>query len=434
MSETTHDPVGSAPCDDHRSEEPMLRADTVQEVLARLARGEGVKAIARELGVDRKTVKRWRRLGRWQPRQGRSRSSSLDPYRDRLRQRGPEVGWNAVVLHRELQGMGFVGSVQQVRRTIRPWRAEVRWAAVATVRYETGPGEQVQVDFGQLQVWMGEQRESVHLLVFTLGYSRRLWVRAYPHEQLSALLDGHERAFRHFGGVPLTGLYDNPRTLVLGRHERAVRWHPVFEDFARYYGFTPRACQPYRARTKGKVESGVKYVKRNALAGRRFASWDALNAWLEEWTVTVADQRVHGTTHERPIDRFARETLTPLGTRVPYRYERERVRRVPADALVAIGAARYSVPVPYVGTTVMVHETAAHYEIFAGSVCIARHPKAPRHAVVMERTHYHGLVRPDGPASSVGPPQWDPVYHPLGEVMVRDLARYAAVAESGGDA
>lgn len=434
MLEKTQSSVGSAPCDHHRSEEPMLREDTVQEILARLARGEGIKTIARELEVDRKTVKRWRQLGQWHPRQGRARPRGVTPYLEQLTQRGPEVGWNAVVLHRELQGLGFTGGVQQVRRAIRPWRAEARWAALATVRYETGPGEQAQVDFGQLHVWIGEQRERVHLFVMTLGYSRRLWVRAYPHERLSALLDGHERAFRHFGGVPLTCLYDNPRTLVLGRRERDVQWHAVFQDFVRYYGVTPRACQPYRARTKGKVESGVKYVKRNALAGRRFASWDALNAWLEEWMATVADQRIHGTTHERPIERFTRETLTPLGTRVPYRYERERVRRVPTDALVAIGAARYSVPVQYVGTTVTVQETATHYEIFQGAVCIARHAKAPRHTVVMDRTHYQGLFRPGAPPPSASPPRWDPAYQPVGEVMVRDLARYAAVAEAGGGA
>ncbi|MER3425225.1 MAG: transposase, partial [Nitrospiraceae bacterium] len=188
----------------------MLQEDTVQEVLARLARGERVKAIAREFGVDRKTVKRWRRLGQWQPRQGRPRPRGLDPYLDRLAQRGPEVGGNAVVLHRELQGLGFTGGGQQVRRAIRPWRAEARWATLATVGYETGPGEQAQVDFGQLRIWIGERDERVHLFVMTLGYSRRLWVRAYPHERLSALLDGHERAFRHVGGVPLTCLYDNP--------------------------------------------------------------------------------------------------------------------------------------------------------------------------------------------------------------------------------
>lgn len=209
------------------------------------------------------------------------------------------------------------------------------------MRFETEPGEQAQVDYGQLQVWIGEQSETVHLFVFTLGYSRRLFTHGYRNERLATLLDGHECAVRHFGGVTLSCLYDNPRTLVLERRENKVLWHPLFEDFARYYGFTPRACQPYRARTKGKVESGVKYVKRNALAGRRFSSWEELNGWLERWSAEVADRRIHGTTHERPIDRFASEQLIPLGSRPPYRYERVRLRRVANDALVAVGAARY---------------------------------------------------------------------------------------------
>ena len=102
----------------------MLQEETVQEVLARLARGEKIKAIARELGVDRHTVKRWRRLGQWRPRQGQPRPCGVDPYRERLAQRGPEVGWNAVVLHRELQGLGLSGDVQQVRRAILPWRVD----------------------------------------------------------------------------------------------------------------------------------------------------------------------------------------------------------------------------------------------------------------------------------------------------------------------
>ncbi|MEW6284397.1 MAG: IS21 family transposase, partial [Candidatus Eremiobacterota bacterium] len=349
-----------------------------------------------------------------------------------LEQRAPEVGWNGVVLHRELQPLGFTGTVQQVRRALRPFRAQPRWTTVATGRFETAPGEQAQVDFGQVQLWIGAQREKAHIFVYTLGYSRRVWAHAYQHERLEALLDGHEQAFRHFGGVPLTCLYDNPRTLVLGRREREVLWHPVVEDFARYYGFTPRACRPYRARTKGKVESGVKYVKRNALAGRRFVTWEALNAWLAEWAATVADQRIHGTTHARPIDRFAHETLTPLGTRPPYRYERVQLRRVPADALVSIAATRYSVPVRYVGATVRIQETVTHYEVFHETTCIARHAKAPRHSVVMDRAHYAGLLRLPGDAAPTTPPQWDLAYPALEPVQVRELARYAAVAEGGG--
>jgi transposase len=407
----------------------MLREDVVREVLARLERGEGVKAIARALGVDRKTVKRWRRRGVWQ-RPTRRRRQAMDPFTGYVQRRGPEVGWNCAVLHRELRALGFAAGALQVQRYVRPLRTTQRWATVATVRFETAPGQQAQVDFGQCRLWIAERLEVVHLFVFTLGYSRRCWVQAFPHERVAALIAGHEGAFRHFDGVPLEGLYDNPRTLVLGRQDGQVLWHPVFADFARYYGFTPRACQPYRARTKGKVESGVKYVKRNALAGRRFGSWDGLNAWLMEWCLTVADLRGHGTTHERPLDRFARETLTPLGLRPPYRYERVRLRQVPADALVAIDAARYSVPVRYVGTTVAVHETAAHVELFAGPDCIARHPKAARHAVVMDPTHYAGLLRVDRPAPPP-PPRWDPAYAPFGEVAVRALTHYADLVDAG---
>lgn len=424
--------VPSPPAVHPLAEESMLREDVVREVLARLTRGEKIKTIARTFGIDRKTIKRWRRLGRWQPRQGPRRPRRIDPFLPFLEQRAPEVGWNGVVLHRELQPLGFTGTVQQVRRALRPFRARQRWTTVATVRFETAPGEQAQVDFGQVQLWIGAQREKAHIFVYTLGYSRRIWAQAYRHERLEALLDGHEQAFRHFGGVPLTCLYDNPRTLVLGRREREVLWHPVIEDFARYYGFTPRACRPYRARTKGKVESGVKYVKRNALAGRRFATWEALNAWLAEWTVTVADQRVHGTTHARPLERFAHEALTPLGARPPYRYERVQLRRVPADALVSIAAARYSVPVRYVGTRVRIQETVSHYELFHEGTCIARHAKAPRHSVVRDRAHYAGLRRPPGPAHLPTPPQWDLASPALEPVQVRELARYAVATEGGG--
>jgi transposase len=416
---------------DSPTEAPMIREDVVRELLARLARGEGVKRIARELGVDRKTVKAWRQRGGWRPRPPGGRRRALEAFAPFIEARAPEVGWNSVVLHRELQGLGFTGGYLQVQRYLQPLRAARHWAAFATVRFETGPGEQAQVDFGQLRVWIGDVETTVHLFVFTLGYSRRLWARAYPHERLDVVLDGHERAFRHFGGVPLTCLYDNPRTQVLGRRAGQVLWHPVFEDFARYYGFTPRACQPYRPRTKGKVESGVKYVKRNALAGRRFASWEALNAWLEEWGLTIADQRVHGTTHARPAERFAQETLTPLGWRAPYQYEQCRHRRVPADALVAIAAGRYSVPVQYVGTTVTVAATATHYEISSGTTLIARHLKRPRFTVTMEPAHYAGLLRPAGAAAR--PPQADPAYRPFGEVAVRDLAIYAELVEVGGD-
>jgi transposase len=162
------------------AEGQMVRADLVREIVARRERGESSRQIARELAVDRKTVRRWLRIGGWQPRQGGERPRAIDPYIEFIERRGPEVGWNGVVLHRELVALGFSGSYQQVQRLLKPRRDRRRWQEAATVRFETEPGEQAQVDYGQLQVWIGEQPETVHLFVFTQGYSRRLFTRETP--------------------------------------------------------------------------------------------------------------------------------------------------------------------------------------------------------------------------------------------------------------
>ncbi len=249
------------------------------------------------------------------------------------------------------------------------------------MRFETPPGQQAQVDFGQRLVWIAEQRVTAHVFVCTLGFSRRVYAEAFDHERLGAVLAGHEHAFQHFGGVQV--VVDNAKPAVLqhfrdpesGRHR--VVWHPTYADFAAFYGYTPWAHWPYRPQTKGKTESGVKYVQRNTLAGKRFRSWDHLNEWLLEWATTVADTRVHGTTHEVPRERFAREQLTPLGARRVYARERVQHRRVATDSLVAIGGSRYSVPARFVGETVVIRELLGSYEILHQGMVIARHRALP---------------------------------------------------------
>lgn len=142
----------------------------------------------------------------------------------------------------------------------------------------------------------------------TLGYSRRLYVRAFTNERQENWFAGMEGAFQHFGGVPRELLFDNDRGLVSRHdvHTREVSFNASFLAFARHWSFRPRACAPYRARTKGKDERGVGYVKKNAIAGRRFASWAAMEAHLDAWVRDVADARVHGTTGEVPLERFRR--------------------------------------------------------------------------------------------------------------------------------
>jgi transposase len=431
----------ASPVTDQAPEAPMLKEHVVEEVLARLRRGEPVLALARAYDVDPKTIRAWRRRGVYRPRERRSYPSTLDPYVEWIRARAPEVEYNAAVLHRELVVQGFTGSPVIVRRFVQPLRVAAH-SVVATMRYETAPGQQAQVDFGQRRVWIGADYVPAHVFVFTLGYSRRLYAVAFQHERLDAVLQGHEQAFRHFTGVPEQVVLDNARSVVLhhhcdratGRHE--VVWHPAYADFAAYYGFRPWAHWPYRPQTKGKTESGVKYVQHNALVGKRFASWEHLNAWLLEWALTVADTRVHGTTHEPPEERFARAEraqLMPLGSRPLYSREHVRHRVVPSDALVAIGGSRYSVPVRYVGETVVVRELLGSYEILHQGSVIAHHTALGRHQVAMDRRHYAALLRPpgrDGTTQPPAPPRYDPAYRThaatadVAEVAVRDLAVY----------
>jgi transposase len=432
----------------------MLKAQVVDEILARLARGASVKRLALEYGVDRKTIRVWRARAGDGPRAPRVRLSILAPHADWLTARAAEVEYNSAVLYRELVERGYTGSAQQVLRFVRPLRVAARQPP-GTTRFETEPGQQAQVDFGQRRVWIADQPVIAHVFVFTRGFSRRMYPQAFRHERVDAVLEGHERAFQHFGGVPRQIVLDNARPVVLQhrrtedephRDRHSVVWHPAYLDFARYYGFEPWAHWPDHPQTKGKVESGVKYVQRNALAGKRFAGWEQLNAWLLEWATTVADQRIHGTTHEAPQARFARAeqpTLTPLGTRPVYARERVHHRVVATDALVAIAGSRYSVPVQFVGATVTVRELLGAYEILHAGQVIARHASRGRHHVVMERAHYAGLLEPARTyrlRAADRPPQLDPrypAYPASGDVTVRDLGIYAALAEGaapGGDA
>ena len=264
--------------------------------------------------------------------------------------------------------------------------------------------------------------------VFTLGYSRRLFAVAFPHQRWREWLAGHELAFHHVGGVPDRIVVDNAKAMVLTHTRDVIVWNPTYADFAAYYGVRPWACAPYRPQTKGKVESGVKYVQRNALAGKRFHSWAHLNAWLLEWATTVADVRVHGTTHEVPLVRFAQEALTPLGSRPPYQWAPVRRRIVAADALVSVAGSRYSVPARLVGATVEVYESAAGFAMQHADTIVAEHARRPRQQVVMDPAHYAGLLRVDRTPRALAPPQYDPRYQHVGLVEPRDLATYEDLA------
>jgi len=410
------------------AEGPLIEASVWGAVRALRERGVSKKEIGRQLDLDIKTVRKWVRQ-KWEPQRRPGRARALDRWESFLRGRAPEVGFNAAVLYRELKLQGYVGSYPSLVRYLRPWRQEHRSDEACTVRFETSPGEQAQVDWGSAWVWLGEERVRVHVFTMVLGYSRRVFAFGYREEGLASLLDAHRRAFEHFGGRTETILYDNPRTIVLAKDESSgwVKWNAKFKDRMDFYGVTIRLCRYYRAQTKGKVESGVKYVKRNALAGRRFAGLEQLNAWLLQWGLEVADQRVHGTTHELPAERFARSeaaALSAVDARPPAPQERIESRIVPRDGLVAVEANRYPVPLSWAGQTVRVHLLREEILLGRDGEELVRHGRLlGKHQVA----RWNGPPRrvPAARAAMEGPPRFDPAYLArAGEVEVRALDCY----------
>lgn len=381
--------------------EPMIEPEVVRQVKTLAGYGWGAKRIARELGVARNTVRAYLRGARApkgeRPFVGRKLVGEARDEAVRLLD-GPAEG-NAVVVRTLLEERGTRVSARTVQRAVRGHRDERRARERATVRFETEAGEQMQVDFGEKWVRVAGALVRVYFLVAVLSYSRRLFVRAFLSQRQDDWREGLAAAFRHFGGVPRTLLCDNAGPLVKGRDAAlgTVTFQPAFAAFCRDWGVLPRACRPYRARTKGKTESGVKFVKRNGVAGRDFDTFAALERHLEAWTDEV-DRRVHGTTHEAPLARFERgerRALRPLPARPLVVRERRLRRKVANDALVNVDTVRYSVPHRLVGQGVEVLVGETDVRIHHGTALVATHARAREpHAVVRQAAHYEGLWRP----------------------------------------
>lgn len=287
-------------------------------VLAR--QGMGIREIARQMGCSRNTVKRYLREAeaqRYGPRP--PRPTKLDAFKPYLRERieAARPHWiPAVVLLREIRERGYAGGLTQLKAYIGPLKAG---RPDPVVRFETAPGEQMQVDFTVIR----RGREPLLAFVATLGYSRASWVRFTSREDTATLVACLREAFAAFGGVPRHVLFDNAKSVIIDRDsygEGMHRWNPALLDLAEGWGFSLRVCRPYRARTKGKVERFNGYLKGSFLvplaaslkaAGLKL-DVDAANAHIGRWLTEVANARIHGTTGERPDRRLAIEQAALL--------------------------------------------------------------------------------------------------------------------------
>jgi transposase len=282
--------------------------------------------IAARCGVSRRLVYHWIKSGLLDsdvgdlasPRVRQSRPKKLEQYKATIRQRlesYPEL--SAVRLYEEVRAAGYRGGMTQLRQFVHQVRP--RPPVEDVVRFETPPGLQAQVDFAEFRFPWGKR----YGLLVVLGYSRLLWVQFYPRQTMQVLMRGLESAFAYFGGVPRELLFDQLKAVII-EDERPnggrVFENPEFLRFAAHWGFRIRACRPYRAKTKGKVERPVSYIRGNFVYGRDFLADEDLNAQAITWLDQTANLRVHGTTREIPRVRFERDeraALLPLAPR-PY--------------------------------------------------------------------------------------------------------------------
>ena len=391
------------------------------------AQGLSISKIARMSGCDRKTVRKYLARGVEEPRaQSRRRRGAgvLSPYEEYLSARIKEhPGLSGRRLHREIAAMGYAGGYTTVTNYLRKIRAAV--PAPFERRFETLAGVQAQVDFAEFKaVFTGEPGRVRKLYLFTmvLGHSRWLWGRFCERQNLATVVRMHIEAFESIGGVPREVLYDRMKTAVLGERDGAVVYNSSLCSLLQHYGASPRACRPYRAKTKGKVERPYSYVRQDFYLAREFQDLDDLNVRFGEWLEHTANVRIHGTTRRVPSEVLMeeRESLQPLPA-IRHAAAEICTRRVSSDGMVSYEDNLYSVPDGVGRGLVEVHARAYDLSIVAGGGEVARHERLTgKGGRVLDASHRKAL-----PAACKVLENFDAAEVP----KLRPLDFYAAVGE-----
>lgn len=304
----------------------MIPQETVVEIHVLHKQGLSIRAIARQLGLSKNTVKRYlrqpSRLPIYSKRQ--RRPSKLDRYKAHIHTRieAAKPHWiPAAVLYREVKALGYGGCEGMVRDYVSRLKPKL---TEPVVRFETQPAEQLQVDFTTIK----RGRQSLKAFVATLGYSRASFVRFTSSEKQQDWLDGIEAALEYFGGVPKQILFDNAKCIMIQRDaygEGQHQWNAKLLEQAKDFGYAPKACRPYRAKTKGKVERFNRYLKESFVTPLAATlkhtglelTCELANAHIGVWLAQVANQREHGTTKVKPAIRLEqeRQAFLPLPNR-----------------------------------------------------------------------------------------------------------------------
>lgn len=390
-----------------RAKPPLpLTREQKKEIKRLHGQGFGTREIAKMVGVGRKRVRSVvpsRQVSTPAGPEAASPTTKVEPFKDIIQQK-IDAGLTTLRILREIKKQGYTGSrtilgdyIRGVRGPLAPRKQRVKR------RFETGPGEEIQIDWSTYQVPIAGKVRTVHAFAATLAFSRKAFFRFFFNQRESTLLEAHVLAFSDFGGVAKRIVYDNMATVVLGTigRNRKPIWHPRFLDFSRHYGYEPFLCKVRDPDRKGGVENVIGYLERDFVRGSEFASLHEMNVTLRRWLDDVANCRVHGTTQRIPDEAHLEEkpflielpqTLFPV-------FEQE-IRQVDQDATISVRGTRYTIPAHLAPGKVMVRFYAEHFEVLdpKGEVAMTRMyvPLAEKGRLVIDPSHYEG-VRPRSP-------------------------------------
>jgi len=309
-----------------------------------------IRAIARKLGRNVKTVRR--ALGQKAPA---SAPSKLAAFKDAVRERHAQ-GLFAPRILREIRALGYAGGMTILKdflRTLEPRKKALR---KVFRRFETKPGQEMQIDWSPYRVKIGGIETLVHCFSMILCFSRRIWIAFFRNERLPTLLHAHVEGFRYHGGCGARLVYDNMIQVSLGRLGGKPLWHPGFLDFVKFYGFGPFAHKVGHKERSGKVERPFFWIETDFLKGRAFASWEDLNAQARVWLDQVANVRKHSTTQRLVHEAYAEEKPFLIALpETPFPTERQIVRKVQKDGYIPVDGSFYPVPDPLAGQWVRVN-------------------------------------------------------------------------------
>lgn len=373
----------------------MISVEVFMDIISLHRQGMSMRNIAKKLGIHRNTVKNHIKsniLPRYQKE--KRKESILDPFKQSIDDFLAEDAYQATWILDRLKNQGYQGSYETVRNYVR--EVKERRYRLAYARFETEPGLQAQVDWGDFQIEDKDGGISTkYMFLMILGYSRAMYVEFVDQCSLETFMDCHIHAFHYLQGIPVEILYDNMKQVVVGRNKGKAVFNNEFLHFAHHYGFHPKACPPYSPWVKGKAERPMDYIRQRFWRGYVYSNLPKLNRDVKNWLDETANTRRHGTHGQLIIERWRHEhrKLAPLPHK-DYDTSIKVFRKVYKDCQLSYNGNRYLVPYHVVGKKVMLKVKHARISIYDDNILLASYQEAAgKNEVIGNRLFYEQLKR-----------------------------------------